>query len=437
MLVVNKVAARKASAGALLTLQHALGLLDTLFMRDASPEDGYVGTVVGLMQEHASVVKVQLSGVGFLKQCVPIVGMDAAITGAGGVEALVECVRRHADGRLQTGALHTLGLLLNAATFEAREERVERALAAGCVQVLLKVLGDVPAGVARLPGSVQNALVVLYKLCASDARYQALVQAGGVRAIAGTVSRFRAECDVVACLGVLHRIYCRTSGLCGGLSRGDVEGVVAVQEAHPLNTRIQQSACGILGMYLLCLREGTAAGGREGAGAEAEWCVRAVLGSMQRHAGHAWVLDAGFKALVAFVTLKHSFDQCVSGAGQTPVCTGGGCRRSMALLHAGGGREGEVAKGGVVYHSLESLWSGCILPDETHTALVLLASVAAGNAEAAGAIVEAGGIRAVLGGMAKGTAENGRALRTDRHCSPAHTAQGRYRRAGEAVCGVK
>jgi hypothetical protein len=34
-------------------------------------------------------------------------------------------------------------------------------------------------------------------------------------------------------------------------------------------------------------------------------------------------------------------------------------------------------------------------------------------------------------------AENGRALRTDRHCSPAHTAQGRYRRAGEAVCGVK
>ena len=85
-------------------------------MGDVALHDGHAKTVVGVMQTHATVLQIQVSGALFLRQCSLTTGMEAVIIEAGGIEVLLESVRRHTDWRMEPNAWYTLGLLLTTPT---------------------------------------------------------------------------------------------------------------------------------------------------------------------------------------------------------------------------------------------------------------------------------------------------------------------------------
>lgn len=425
MLVLNKNLARKQSAAVAETLGHTLRLLERLYMGDVRPHDGYVQTIVGVMKTHVQVLQVQVSAVLFLKQCRSIPGMDAVIIGAGGIEALLESVRKHVNWRLETSAWHTLGLLVTAPTREKREERVARVMAAGGMEVVLCVMARQvrgPGRLSRLAIPLHNALLVLPKLCAADANYRQLVELRGVEKMAQTVSLYRGEQNEVMCMNVLQRIYCRPSAEYGGLPFSEIEAVVRAMERHGGNGVLQQAACAIVGMYFRCVRVGAV----DLAGpAGVEWCMRAVLASMQRNTEKAAVLEVGFKSLLRFLALREAHDKLLDGI--AAVFAGGGGELALGALRThkssvestgmrGGAltvlavlcvcseKQTAVALDGGVQHALDSLRSGACGETEACDALDFLARIAGGNEKTTAEIVVRGGIGAALVMLSKGAA---------------------------------
>jgi hypothetical protein len=199
--------------------------------------------------------------------------------------------------------------------------RVARVMAADGMEVVVGVLARQGRGPVPLH---RFALMMLPRLCVSDANYRELVKLGGVKEMAQNVSRYPEEVAAVSCLNVLQRVYCRGSAKSGGLLFADIEAVVKAMERHGENRFVQQSGCAIVGMFLRCVREG--AGDSSAAGAE--WCMRAVLASMQRNPDSASVLGEGCKSLLRFMALRESQDELVSQdellGGFAAVLAGGG-----------------------------------------------------------------------------------------------------------------
>ena len=209
------------------------------------------------MKKHAHVLSMQVSAALFLKKCTLLAGTDAVVVAAGGIEALVGGLRQHVHYKLDPAVWHTLGLLLSAPSGEARAERVERVLAAGGLEAVLSVMarsGSGPGRHKRLTVPLHTALVVLPKLCASDANYRQLVSLDGVEAVAQKVALYKDEADAVACMNVLQRVYCRLSAECGGLTFGNIETVVKAMERHGEAGVLQQAGCAVVGMYFRCER---------------------------------------------------------------------------------------------------------------------------------------------------------------------------------------
>ena len=439
MLVLNNNLARKKSAAVVETLGHTMRLLATLYAGDGmNMYDGCAQQVVGVMKMYVKVLQIQVSAVVFLKQCASIPGMDAVIIEAGGVEALLESVRKHADCRLGGDVWRVMGLLLSAETREARKERADRVMAAGGMKVLRAVFENsgCRGGLARvapnLPLFVKNALLVLPKLCAFNANYKEFVFLDGAEELARMVSRYTLEEHAVACMIALHGIYCRSSVAYAGLSFSAIELVVEAMKRHVGNGALQAAACGILGMFFRCVRHGVetddAGDAGEAGGSGVEWCMRAVLSSMQfeyADAEDVLVMEVGFKSLLGFLALRESVDMIregtaavlKGGGGQLALAalrnykssgasTGmrGGAFKLLAKLCVGSEKQTAVALDGGVEYALDSLRSGACGETEACEALGFLECIASWNEKTTAEIVVRGGIRAALAMLGKGAA---------------------------------
>ncbi len=439
MLVLNNNLARKKSAAVVETLGHTMRLLATLYVGDVMPHDGCAEQVVGVMNMYVNVLQIQVSAVVFLKQCSSIPGMDAVIIEAGGFEALLESVRKHADSRLQGDVWYMMGLLLSADTREVRKERAYRVMAAGGMKVLRAVFDSsgCRGGLARvapnLPLFAQNALMVLPKLCAFNENYKALMLLDGVEEVARMVSRFTRAEHAVVCMIALHGMYCRSSAAHAGLSFSAIEVVVEAMKRHRGHGALQAAACGIVGMFFLCVRHGV---GMDDAGDEAgeargsgvEWCMRAVLSSMQfgyADAGDVLVMQVGFKSLLRFLALRESVDMLTEGTAEVCAVGGGllalgalrmykssgestgmrgGAFKLLVKLCVDSEKKTAVVLDGGVQHALDSLRSGACGETEACDALDFLECIASGNDKTTAEIVVRGGIRAALAMLAKGAA---------------------------------
>ena len=278
------------------------------------------------------------------------------------------------------------------------------------------------------------ALQMLPKVCVTDANYRELVKLGGVKEMAQNVSRYPEEVAAVSCLNVLQRVYCRGSAKSGGLLFADMEAVVKAMERHGENRFVQQSGCAIVGMFFRCVREG--AGDSSAAGAE--WCMRAVLASMQRKLDSAPVLGDGCKSLLRFMALRESQDELLGGI--AAVLAGGGGDLALGALRTHESRPNSslmrghafavlsvlchcsanktpTALAGGVKHALDSLRSMCG-EAETCAALDFLARLVYDNEQTAAEIVIRGGIQAALNSLAKGAAVGAAARSlTERACA--------------------
>ena len=438
MLVLNNNLARKKSAAVVETLGHTMRLLATLYVGDVMPHDGCVQQIVGVMKMYVKVLQIQVSAVVFLKQCASIPGMDAVIIEAGGFEALLESVHNHVDCRLGGDGWHVMGLLLSAETREARKERADRVIAAGGMKVLRALFdnSDCRRGLARvapnLPLFAKNALLVLPKLCEFNANYKEFLALDGAEELAEMVTRFTHEEHAVACMIALHGIYCRSSAAYAGLSFSAIEVVVEAMKRHRGNGALQAAACGIVGMFFRCLRHGVekddAGDAGEAGGSGVEWCMCAVLSSMQfeyADAEDVLVMEVGFKSLLRFLALRESVDMiregtaevCAGGGGELALgalrmypisgeSTGmrGGAFKLLAKLCVGSEKQTAVALDGGVQHALDSLRSGACGETEAYEALNLLEQIASWNDKTTAEIVVRGGIRAALAMLAKGAA---------------------------------
>jgi hypothetical protein len=332
---------------------------------------------------------------------------------------------------------HALSLLLDEPKQESREERVARmtrvarVMAAKGMEVVVGVLARQGRGSVPLH---RFALQMLSKVCVTDANYRELVKLGGVKEMAQNVSRYPEEVAAVSCLNVLQRVYCRGSAKSGGLLFADMEAVVKAMERHGENRFVQQSGCAIVGMFFRCVREG--AGDSSAAGAE--WCMRAVLASMQRKLDSAPVLGDGCKSLLRFMALRESQDELLGGI--AAVLAGGGGDLALGALrthesrpdsslmrghafavlsvlcHCSANKTPTALDGGVK-HALDSLRSMCG-EAETCAALDFLARLVCGNEQTAAEIVIRGGIQAALNSLAKGAAVGvGARSLTERACA--------------------
>jgi hypothetical protein len=378
-------------------------------------------TVVGVMKAHAHVLSMQVSAALFLRKCTLVAGTHAVVVAAGGIEALVRSVREHVHWKLDPTVWHTLGILLSSPSGDTRAERVERVLAAGGLEAVLSVMarsGSGPGRHKRLTVPLHTALVVLPKLCASDANYRQLVSLDGVEAVAQKVALYKDEADAVACMNVLQRVYCRVSAECGGLTFGNIEAVVKAMERHGESGVLQQPACAGVGMYFRCERAsggGTIGGvGLQGV----EWCLRGVLASMQRNKDLPLVQEVGFKSVLRFMALRESHKELEDGIVEA-YAGGAGDLALGAVKHHGPSEEHTrmranafavlevlchlrahktpIALDGGVEPALASLRSGECGAAEAGDALDFLSSLACGHEKATAEIVLRGGIGTVLG----------------------------------------